>query len=67
MIDSNKNLWHLTKCIKFQEFKEKYIESNSSFDQDDILEKYLDKLKENEIDLNETKDEILLNLSYIID
>lgn len=67
LVDSNKNLWHLTKCLKFQEFKEKYIESNSSFDQDDILEKYLDKLKENEIDLNETKDEILLNLSYIID
>ena len=24
LVDSNKNLWHMKKCMKFQEFKKKY-------------------------------------------
>jgi hypothetical protein len=33
LVDSEKNLWHMKKCLKFQEFKKKYENSNiSSYD-----------------------------------
>ena len=40
LVDSDKNLWHMKKCLKFQEFKKKYDGSNLS--SDDILKEFVD-------------------------
>ena len=40
LVDSDKNLWHMKKCLKFQEFKTKFEGSN--FSSDDILKEFVD-------------------------
>jgi len=39
LVDSDKNLWHMKKCLKFQEFKKKFEGSN--FSSDDILKEFV--------------------------
>ena len=39
LVDSDKNLWHMKKCLKFQEFKKKFYGSN--FSSDDILKEFV--------------------------
>jgi len=55
LVDSDKNLWHMKKCLKFQEFKKKYEGTN--FSSDDILKEFVDtydsKLEEEKNDENE--------------
>ena len=40
LVDSDKNLWHMKKCLKFQEFKKKFEGKNIS--SDDILKDFVD-------------------------
>ena len=40
LVDSNKNLWHMKKCMKFQEFKKKYEKNNLS--PDDLLKEFVE-------------------------
>ena len=40
LVDSDKNLWHMKKCLKFQEFKKKYDKTNLT--SDDILKEFVD-------------------------
>ena len=40
LVDSDKNLWHMKKCLKFQAFKKKFEGKN--FSSDDILKEFVD-------------------------
>ena len=55
LVDSEKNLWHMKKCLKFQEFKKKYEGTNLS--SDDILKEFVDtydsKIEEERSEENE--------------
>ena len=42
LVDSDKNLWHMTKCLKFQEFK-KNFEGNDNISSDDILKEFIER------------------------
>ena len=52
LVDSNKNLWHMKKCMKFQEFKKKYEKDNLS--PDDLLKEFVETY---EIKLDEENNE----------
>ena len=60
LVDSDKNLWHMKKCLRFQEFKKKY--ENTNLSSDDILKEFVDaydsKLDEEKSDENEYLDAI---------
>ena len=64
LVDSDKNLWHMTKCLKFQEFKKKY-EGNNNISSDDILKEFVDiydsKIEEDKSEENDYLD--ALNMS----
>ena len=55
LVDSDKNLWHMKKCLRFQEFKKKY--ENTNLSSDDILKEFVDaydsKLEEEKSDEND--------------
>ena len=59
LVDSNKNLWHMKKCMKFQEFKQKYEQANLS--PDDLLKEFVEtyeiKIDEEINEENEFNDE----------
>ena len=63
LVDSDKNLWHMKKCLKFQEFKKKYKDVEIS--PDDILKEFVDEYEskndEDKSDENEYID--ALNMS----
>jgi len=40
LVDSNKDLWHMKKCMKFQEFKKKFDKANLS--PDDLLREFVE-------------------------
>ena len=52
LVDSNKNLWHMKKCMKFQEFKKKF--EKSSISPDDLLKEYVETY---EVKLDEDNNE----------
>ena len=64
LVDSDKNLWHMTKCLKFQEFKKKYV-GNNNISSDDILKEFVDiydsKIEEDKSEENDYLD--ALNMS----
>ena len=49
LFDSNNNLWHMKKCMKFQEFKKKYEQANLS--SKDLLKEFV--LESYEININD--------------
>ncbi len=63
LVDSDKNLWHMKKCLRFQEFKKQY--ENTNLSSDDILKEFVDaydsKLDEEKSEDNDYLD--ALNMS----
>ena len=46
LVDNEKNMYHMRKCHKFQEFKKKYKVANNSENDEDILKEFLDIYEE---------------------
>ena len=62
LVDNNKELWHMKKCMKFQEFKNKYKEANLS--PDDLLKEFVENY-EIKIDEEDNEDMDELNSSEV--
>ena len=61
LVDSNKNLWHMKKCMKFQEFKKKYEKENLS--PDDLLKEFVETYEIKLDDENNEENEFLEGLN----
>ena len=62
LVDSNKNLWHMKKCMKFQEFKKKYEQANLS--PDDLLKEFVESYEIKIDDDNMEENEYIEALNY---
>ena len=63
LVDSDKNLWHMKKCLKFQEFKKRY--NNSNFSKDTILQEFVNSFEPKEDDEKSEENDYIeaLNMS----
>ena len=57
LVDSNENVWHIKKCMKFQEFKKNYEKENLSID--DLVTKFVETYENKLNDENNEENEIL--------
>ena len=55
LVDSDRNLWHMKKCQKFQEFKKSYMNSNISAE--DILKEFVDTYESKSEEEKNNKDD----------
>ena len=62
LVDSNKNLWHMKKCMKFQDFKKKYEQANLS--PDDLLKEFVESYEIKIDDENMDENEYIEALNY---
>ena len=62
LVDSNKNLWHMKKCMKFQDFKKKYEQANLS--PDDLLKEFVESYEIKIDDDNMEENEYIEALNY---
>jgi len=62
LVDSENNLYHMRKCHKFQEFKKKYkAANNTSENDDDIINEFVDIYEDNDEEKDEEKIENLVD------
>ena len=57
LVDSNKNLWHMKKCMRFQDFKKKYEQANLS--PDDLLKEFVETYEVKIDDENNEENEFM--------
>ena len=57
LVDSNKNLWHMKKCMRFQDFKNKYEQANLS--PDDLLKEFVETYEVKIDDENNEENEFM--------
>ena len=62
LVDLNRNLWHMKKCMKFQEFKKKYEKANLS--PDDLLKEFVESYEIKIDDDNMEENEYIEALYY---
>ena len=61
LVDSDKNLFHMRKCLKFQEFKRSCKAANDNISSEDILKDFVDIYQEKDEEISDENDNLEAN------